>query len=60
MLYLVITLPADDLAPSGARSSAGKVMTSHTECFIINFLAMSDFKQIFIDRIVYIPNVWLD
>ena len=27
--FLVIIVPADDLAPNGARSSAGKMMTKY-------------------------------
>ena len=33
----VITAPADGLAPSGARSSAGKVLTNWARCGFLQF-----------------------
>ena len=48
---LVITIPADALAPNGngARASAGTVLTTKTWVFIIIIFIINDFKFVFTD-----------
>ena len=46
---LIITMSADDLAPNGARSSAGTVMTKNQTC-LKSFFGINDFEYAFVSQ----------
>ena len=49
-LNLVITVPADVLAPNGARPSAGTVLTENLDMFSFNFTGFWWFCDIIMDQ----------
>ena len=52
---LVITVPADGLAPNGARPSAGKVLMTIMICFLPSF---DDQHRFHIDQIMSLNGWW--